>query len=75
MYRYTIKMLWDLPAILSTIYLNYKLVKELEHEKEEKARIYRFSYKEEELAINSEVNSVFNASELEESDEFYSSDI
>jgi hypothetical protein len=65
MYRYTTVMVWDLPAILSTIYLNYGLVKQLEQETHFKSRHHIFKYRSEELAINSVTHSVFNDSELE----------
>jgi hypothetical protein len=44
------------------MYLNFELVKELEHKKKEDVRTHSFKYKEEALAINSEVLSAFNES-------------
>jgi preprotein translocase subunit SecG len=72
MLRYTLMIVWDLPAILSTLYLNYKLVLELENKKEEDKRTHSVRYREEELAINSEIFSVLNESQLEGSEVFNS---
>jgi hypothetical protein len=38
MYKYLNSMIWDFPAILSTVYLNHELIKQLEDEKEEKEK-------------------------------------